>query len=207
MDFVRNCQTRINTKPSFFYFLSDFDRSQVNPNGKIPVVSEQTNVPHIYAIGDCTSVDVLFDDAHWANPELTPVAVQVIHSYILQWGVFEDLCFSQVFHCESSLAWTLRQQLFAVACCGRVFFGHCVYKMVLRLGLIPLLVVHVVVFTFSSWQRFFSPWSQAKILTDKLESIEKTKESKKDTWDMTGATKMCDPFALPVPLKTTRWIS
>lgn len=50
---------------------------QVNPNGKIPVENEQTNVPHIYAIGDCTSVDVVFHDAHWANPELTPVAVQV----------------------------------------------------------------------------------------------------------------------------------
>lgn len=50
---------------------------QVNPNGKIPVVSEQTNVEHIYAIGDCTSVDVMFHESHWANPELTPVAVQV----------------------------------------------------------------------------------------------------------------------------------
>lgn len=50
---------------------------QVNEDGKIPVEHEQTNVPHIYAIGDCTSVDVLFHDAHWANPELTPVAVQV----------------------------------------------------------------------------------------------------------------------------------
>lgn len=50
---------------------------KVNPNGKIPVVNEQTNVEHIYAIGDCTSVDVVFHDAHWANPELTPVAVQV----------------------------------------------------------------------------------------------------------------------------------
>lgn len=49
---------------------------QVNPNGKIPVVSEQTNVEHIYAIGDCTSVDVMFHESHWANPELTPVAVQ-----------------------------------------------------------------------------------------------------------------------------------
>ncbi|CAM9454616.1 unnamed protein product [Ascophyllum nodosum] len=49
---------------------------KINPNGKIPVEHEQTNVPHIYAIGDCTSVDVLFHDAHWANPELTPVAVQ-----------------------------------------------------------------------------------------------------------------------------------
>lgn len=50
---------------------------KMNDNGKIPVESEQTNVPHIYAIGDCTSVDVLFHDSHWANPELTPVAVQV----------------------------------------------------------------------------------------------------------------------------------
>lgn len=50
---------------------------QVNDNGKIPVVSEQTNVEHIYAIGDCTSVDVMFHESHWANPELTPVAVQV----------------------------------------------------------------------------------------------------------------------------------
>lgn len=50
----------------------------MNDNGKIPVESEQTNVPHIYAIGDCTSVDVLFHDSHWANPELTPVAVQVM---------------------------------------------------------------------------------------------------------------------------------
>lgn len=54
-----------------------FGNLQVNPNGKIPVENEQTSVPHIYAIGDCTSVDVLFHDAHWANPELTPVAVQV----------------------------------------------------------------------------------------------------------------------------------
>eukprot|EP00904_Undaria_pinnatifida_P006428 jgi/Undpi1/2915/HiC_scaffold_14.g06292.m1 len=50
---------------------------KINPNGKIPVENEQTNIPHIYAIGDCTSVDVMFHDAHWANPELTPVAVQV----------------------------------------------------------------------------------------------------------------------------------
>lgn len=49
----------------------------MNPNGKIPVVSEQTNVEHILAIGDCTSVDVMFHESHWANPELTPVAVQV----------------------------------------------------------------------------------------------------------------------------------
>ncbi|CAL1276740.1 unnamed protein product [Larinioides sclopetarius] len=40
---------------------------QVNPkNGKIPVVSEQTNVPHIYAIGDVLE----------GKPELTPVAIE-----------------------------------------------------------------------------------------------------------------------------------
>eukprot|EP00953_Heterococcus_sp_UTEX-ZZ885_P016752 9399-Heterococcus_DN1.PRE.5 len=47
----------------------------VLPNGKIPVVDETTNVPHIHALGDCTLVDVEFEDAHWANPELTPVAI------------------------------------------------------------------------------------------------------------------------------------
>ncbi|CAN0416002.1 unnamed protein product [Ectocarpus sp. 12 AP-2014] len=47
---------------------------KVNPNGKIPVENEQTNVEHIFAIGDCTSVDVMFHESHWANPELTPVA-------------------------------------------------------------------------------------------------------------------------------------
>jgi hypothetical protein len=26
-------------------------------------------------VGDCTLVDVEFEDAHWANPELTPVAI------------------------------------------------------------------------------------------------------------------------------------
>ncbi|CAN0163836.1 unnamed protein product [Ectocarpus sp. 6 AP-2014] len=49
---------------------------KVIPNGKIPVENEQTNVEHIFAIGDCTSVDVMFHESHWANPELTPVAVQ-----------------------------------------------------------------------------------------------------------------------------------
>jgi hypothetical protein len=29
----------------------------------------------LIAIGDCTLVDVEFEDAHWANPELTPVAI------------------------------------------------------------------------------------------------------------------------------------
>lgn len=40
---------------------------QVNPrNGKIPCVNEQTNVPHIYAIGDVVD----------GVPELTPAAIQ-----------------------------------------------------------------------------------------------------------------------------------
>lgn len=39
---------------------------KMNANGRIPVVNEQTNVPHIYAIGDC-------QDGH---PELTPVAIR-----------------------------------------------------------------------------------------------------------------------------------
>jgi len=40
---------------------------QVNPKtGKIPCVAEQTNVPHIYAIGDVLD----------GQPELTPVAIQ-----------------------------------------------------------------------------------------------------------------------------------
>ncbi|XP_070557651.1 thioredoxin reductase 1, cytoplasmic-like [Ptychodera flava] len=38
----------------------------VNPkNGKIPVVNEQTNVPHIYAVGDILE----------GSPELTPIAI------------------------------------------------------------------------------------------------------------------------------------
>ncbi|GFT81870.1 thioredoxin reductase 1, cytoplasmic [Trichonephila clavipes] len=40
---------------------------QVNPkNGKVPSVNEQTNVPHIYAIGDILE----------GRPELTPVAIE-----------------------------------------------------------------------------------------------------------------------------------
>ncbi|XP_064473456.1 thioredoxin reductase 1, cytoplasmic-like isoform X2 [Ornithodoros turicata] len=40
---------------------------KVNPkNGKIPVVNEQTNIPHIYAVGDILD----------GFPELTPVAIQ-----------------------------------------------------------------------------------------------------------------------------------
>jgi hypothetical protein len=34
-----------------------------------------TNTPRSNVIGDCTLVDVEFEDAHWANPELTPVAI------------------------------------------------------------------------------------------------------------------------------------
>jgi len=46
-----------------------------NPkNGKIPVVDEQTNVPHIYAIGDVIDGDALSPPS--ALTELTPVAIQ-----------------------------------------------------------------------------------------------------------------------------------
>ena len=46
-----------------------------NPkNGKIPTVAEQTNVPHIYAIGDVIDGDALTPPS--ALTELTPVAIQ-----------------------------------------------------------------------------------------------------------------------------------
>ena len=43
-------------------------------NGKIPVVQEQTNVPHIFAIGDVIDGDSLSPPS--ALTELTPVAIQ-----------------------------------------------------------------------------------------------------------------------------------
>ena len=47
----------------------------LNPkNGKIPTVNEQTNVPHIYAIGDVIDGDALSPPS--ALTELTPVAIQ-----------------------------------------------------------------------------------------------------------------------------------
>jgi len=46
----------------------------VSPNGKIPTVSEQTNVPHIYAIGDIIDGDKLSPPSNLT--ELTPVAIQ-----------------------------------------------------------------------------------------------------------------------------------
>lgn len=47
----------------------------INPkNGKIPTVAEQTNVPHIYAIGDVIDGDALEPPS--ALTELTPVAIQ-----------------------------------------------------------------------------------------------------------------------------------
>jgi len=47
----------------------------VNPkNGKIPTVQEQTNVPHIFAIGDVIDGDALSPPS--ALTELTPVAIQ-----------------------------------------------------------------------------------------------------------------------------------
>jgi len=48
---------------------------QLNPkNGKIPTVNEQTNVEHIYAIGDVIDGDALEPPS--ALTELTPVAIQ-----------------------------------------------------------------------------------------------------------------------------------
>jgi len=46
----------------------------VNPNGKISTAAEQTNVPHIYAIGDV--IDGATLDPPSAETELTPVAIQ-----------------------------------------------------------------------------------------------------------------------------------
>merc|ERR1712118_165678 len=46
----------------------------VNPNGKITTLNEQTNVPHIYAIGDVIDGGKL--DPPSAETELTPVAIQ-----------------------------------------------------------------------------------------------------------------------------------
>jgi len=48
---------------------------KTNPkNGKIPTVAEQTNVPHIYAIGDIIDGDALSPPSNLT--ELTPVAIQ-----------------------------------------------------------------------------------------------------------------------------------
>ncbi|CAM9886928.1 unnamed protein product, partial [Phaeothamnion confervicola] len=49
---------------------------EVRADGKIPVTNEQTNVPSIHALGDCSVVDVVFANSHWANPELTPIAIK-----------------------------------------------------------------------------------------------------------------------------------
>jgi len=47
---------------------------QLSANGKVPVVAEQTNVPHIYAIGDIVDGSAL--DPPSSTTELTPVAIQ-----------------------------------------------------------------------------------------------------------------------------------
>ncbi|KAL6055650.1 Thioredoxin reductase 1, cytoplasmic [Balamuthia mandrillaris] len=44
---------------------------KTEPNGKIPTVNEQTNVPHIFAIGD-----IIHDTVSNTSLELTPVAIQ-----------------------------------------------------------------------------------------------------------------------------------
>jgi len=46
----------------------------VSANGKIPTLNEQTNVPHIYAIGDIIDGEKLVPPS--ATTELTPVAIQ-----------------------------------------------------------------------------------------------------------------------------------
>jgi len=46
----------------------------LSANGKVPVIHEQTNVPHIYAIGDIIDGDSLKPPS--ALTELTPVAIQ-----------------------------------------------------------------------------------------------------------------------------------
>uniref|UniRef100_A0A6S9YRD9 thioredoxin-disulfide reductase (NADPH) n=2 Tax=Chrysotila carterae TaxID=13221 RepID=A0A6S9YRD9_CHRCT len=46
----------------------------LSPNGKVPVASERTNVPHIYAIGDIIDGDSLSPPSN--TTELTPVAIQ-----------------------------------------------------------------------------------------------------------------------------------
>ena len=46
----------------------------MSPNGKIPIVSEATNVPHIFAIGDIVDGDSLSPPSNLT--ELTPVAIQ-----------------------------------------------------------------------------------------------------------------------------------
>jgi len=46
----------------------------LSKNGKVPTVNEQTNVPHIYAIGDIIDGDALTPPSN--TTELTPVAIQ-----------------------------------------------------------------------------------------------------------------------------------
>jgi len=59
----------------------------INPkNKKIPVVNEQTNVPHIYAIGDVIDGDSLNPPS--ALTELTPVAIQA--GKLLAKRLYED---------------------------------------------------------------------------------------------------------------------
>jgi len=47
---------------------------KLSSNGKVPTVNEQTNVPHIYAIGDIIDGEALNPPS--ATTELTPVAIQ-----------------------------------------------------------------------------------------------------------------------------------
>ena len=47
---------------------------ELSKDGKVPVVNEQTNVPHIYAIGDVIDGSKLSPPSK--TTELTPVAIQ-----------------------------------------------------------------------------------------------------------------------------------
>eukprot|EP01084_Bolivina_argentea_P309348 535073_1 len=52
---------------------------KTRPDGKIPVTHEAADGDSsgsIFAVGDCTNVDVRFYDGRWANPELTPIAIR-----------------------------------------------------------------------------------------------------------------------------------
>merc|ERR1719478_88635 len=69
----------------------------VNPkSGKIPTVNEQTNVPHIYAIGDVIDGEALSPPSNLT--ELTPVAIQAgkLLAYRLYGGKTETMSYQTV---------------------------------------------------------------------------------------------------------------
>lgn len=56
----------VGRKPETFKLKLEKAGVKTNPNGKIPIVNERTNVPHIYALGDITEPGL----------ELTPPAIK-----------------------------------------------------------------------------------------------------------------------------------